>query len=108
MRPGSCGRWAVVIDPRKLRPSDLCRLLNSTPLGEVVNERQLHRHRTRAGLRIGDARNVDLFRYLAWLVELRHSPKPEPEGDSYEKLKERARARNAALALAGRDIGELP
>ena len=26
----------------------------------------------------------------------------------YEKLKERARARNAALALAGRDIGELP
>lgn len=95
-------------DPRKLRPSDLCRLLNSTPLGEVTSERQLHRHRTRAGLRIGDARHVDLVRYVAWLVERRHGPKPEPDGDPYERLKERARARNVALAIAGRDIGELP
>ncbi|MCO6454827.1 MAG: phage terminase large subunit family protein [Pirellulaceae bacterium] len=98
----------MATDPRKLRPSELCRLLNSTPLGEVINERQLHRHRTRAGLRIGDARFVDLLRYAAWLVELRHSPKPEPDGDPYEKLKERARARNVALAIAGRDIGDLP
>ena len=94
-------------DPRKLRPSDLCRLLNSTSLGEVLNERQLHRHRTRAGLRIGDSRHVDLLRYVAWLVELRHTPKPEPDGDPYEKMKDRARARNVALAIAGRDIGEL-
>ena len=95
-------------DPRKLRPSELCRFLNSTPLGEVINERQLHRHRTRAGLKIGDARHVDLLRYVAWLVELRHAPRPEPDGDPYERLKDRARARNIALALAGRDIGELP
>ena len=95
-------------DPRKLRPSELCRLLNSTPLGEVINERQLHRHRTRAGMRIGDARYVDLLRYVAWLVEVRHAPVPEPDGDPYEKLKDRARARNVALAIAGRDIGELP
>jgi hypothetical protein len=98
----------VPIDPRRLRPSELCRLLNSTPLGEVINERQLHRHRTRAGLRIGDARHVDLLRYVAWLVELRHTPKPEPDGDPYEKLKDRARARNVALAITGRDIGEFP
>ena len=31
-----------------------------------------------------------------------------PTAIRYEKLKERARARNVALALAGRDIGELP
>jgi len=98
----------VPTDPRKLRPSELCRLVNSTPLGEVLNERQLHRHRSRAGLRIGDARHVDLLRYVAWLVQLRHAPRPEPEGDPYEKLKDRARARNIALSLAGRDIGELP
>ncbi|MEX2185626.1 MAG: hypothetical protein WD875_02485 [Pirellulales bacterium] len=49
-------------DPRKLRASELCRLLNSTPLGEVLNERQLHRHRSRAGLRIGDGRHIDLLR----------------------------------------------
>lgn len=95
-------------DPRRLRPSELCRLLNSTPLGEVINERQLHRHRSRAGMRIGDGRHVDLLRYVAWLVQLRHEPKPEPSNDPYETLKERARARNAALSLAGRDIGELP
>jgi len=82
--------------------------LNSTPLGEVLNERQLHRHRTRAGLRIGDARHIDLLRYVAWLVQERHRPKPEPQGDPYAKLKERARARNVAIALAGRDIGQLP
>ncbi len=98
----------MATDPRKLRPSELCRLLNSTPLGEVINERQLHRHRTRAGMRIGDARHVDLLRYIAWLAELRHTPKTQPDGDPYEKLKERARARNVALAIAGRDIGDLP
>ena len=59
-------------------------------------------------MRIGDARYVDLLRYIAWLVEIRHTPRPEPDGDAYEKLKERARARNVAIALAGRDIGELP
>jgi len=98
----------VASDPRKLRPSELCRLLNSTPLGEVISERQLHRHRTRAGLRIGDGRFVDLLRYVAWLVQVRHEPKREPNADPYGTLKERARARNAALSLAGRDIGELP
>jgi hypothetical protein len=94
------------IDVRHLRPSDLCRLLNSA--GEVINERQLHRHRSRAGFRIGDATHVDLFRYVAWLVEIRHTPRLESDDDPYESLKERARARNAALSLAGRDIGELP
>ncbi|MCX7427251.1 MAG: hypothetical protein NTW96_16685, partial [Planctomycetia bacterium] len=96
----------AAIDVRHLRPSELCRLLNSA--GEVLNERQLHRHRTRAGFRIGDATHVDLFRYVAWLVEVRHTPRPEADGDPYGSLKERARARNAALSLAGRDIGELP
>ena len=98
----------MAIDPRKLRPSDLCRLLNSTPLGEVISERQLYRHRSRAGFRIGDGKTVDLLRYLAWLVHERHAPKPEVDGDPYETLKDRARARNAALSLAGRDIGEMP
>ena len=98
----------MATDPRKLRPSELCRLLNSTPLGEVINERQLHRHRTAAGLRIGDARHVDLLRYVAWLVQVRNEPKPGADGDPYEKMKKRARARNVALAIAGRDIGDLP
>ncbi len=98
----------MATDPRKLKPSALCRLLNSTPLGEVLSERQLYRHRTRAGLKIGDAKSIDLLRYTAWLVEQRHTPKPQPDSDPYEKFKDRARARNVALAIAGRDIGELP
>ena len=44
-------------DPRKLKPSELCRLLNSTPIGEVLSDRQLHRHRMRAGNRIGDGKH---------------------------------------------------
>ena len=97
----------AAIDPRMLRPSELARLLNSSPCGEVISERQLRRHRTRAGYRVGDGRTVDLFRYAAWLVDLRHTPKQDPV-DNYEAMKEAARARNAALSKSGRDIGELP
>ena len=38
---------------------DPTRLLNSTSLGEVIDEWQLHRHRTRAGTRIGDGMPSD-------------------------------------------------
>ncbi|TWT44999.1 Phage terminase large subunit (GpA) [Phycisphaerae bacterium RAS1] len=99
----------MTIDPRKLKPGELVRLLNSTPLGEVLSERQLHRHRSRAGFRIGDGRTVDLLRYVAWLVLERHRPRPEPTGlTGYEAMKERAAQRNRALALLGRDIGQPP
>lgn len=59
-------------DPRHLRPTELCRLLNSTPLGEVIKQRQMQEHRVQAGLRIGTHKQVDLLRYIAWLVQLRH------------------------------------
>ena len=102
----------MAIDPRRLRPSELCRLLNSTPLGEVIGERQLHRHRTRAGLRIvsgSDTKAIDLLRYAAWLVGERHKPKPEPEGlVGYDAHRERMAQRNRELSLSGRDIGEMP
>jgi len=99
----------VAIDPRQLKPGDLARLLNSTPLGAVIEERQLHRHRTRAGFRIGDGRRVDLFKYVAWLADERHKPRPvkDPAAE-YEAMKEAQAARNRVKALAGRDIGELP
>lgn len=47
------------IDPRSLKPADLARLLNSTPLGTVLDERQLYRHRMQAGFRIGDGMPLD-------------------------------------------------
>ena len=98
----------MALDPRRLRPAILTRMLNSTPLGEVISERQLRRHRNRAGYRIGDDKHVDLLRYAAWLVWLRHNPKPERPPADYEAIKEAARARNAELSAIGRDIGEIP
>ncbi|HKQ49713.1 MAG TPA: terminase gpA endonuclease subunit [Phycisphaerae bacterium] len=102
----------MAIDPRRLRPTQLVQLLNSTPLGTVTSERQLYRHRERAGLRIvaaGDSSKLDLLRYLAWLVLERHRPRPEFDGlTGYEAQKERARERNLLLSRSGRDIGELP
>jgi hypothetical protein len=99
----------MAIDPSKLKPSDLTRLLNSTSLGTVIDDRQLYRHRQRAGFRISpDGRTVNLFKYLAWLADERHGPQPEQTARDYEAMKEAARARNAALSAAGRDIGELP
>ena len=97
------------LDPRNLKPADLARLLNSTPLGVVIDERQLYRHRMRAGFRIGDGRHIDLLRYTAWLFEQHHAPRrPADPQAGYEALKERAAARNRALSEAGRDIGDLP
>jgi transposase-like protein len=90
-----------VTDPRKLRPSELCRLLNSTPLGEVINVRQLKRHRERAGLRVGDARHVDLVRYVAWLVQNRYAPKPASEGAAWPATA-LAEAAEGAAALGTR------
>jgi len=106
----------VPIDPRQLRPGELCRLLNSTPLGEVISERQLHRHRTRAGFRVaadGDTGRVDLFRYVAWLVTTRHEnlseSGPDPtEAEDYEAYRDRKAREARAISLSGRDIGDLP
>src|SRR5690242_14393021 len=94
-----------MIDARQLRPGELCRLLNSTPLGEVISERQLKRQRLRAGLRIGDARHVDLLRYVAWLIQVRHTPKPAPEAVAppAASLAEAAQGA-AALGSRGRQV----
>ena len=94
-------------NPRRLKPSVVTRLLNSTPLGEVISERQLRRHRNRAGYRIGDERHVDLLRYAAWLIWLRHAPGPAP-GMDYDAYKEAQRARAAERSETGRDIGDIP
>lgn len=94
------------INPTKLKPTDLTRLLNSAGFGEVLNERTLRRHRNRAGYTIGDARTVNLFQYAAWLTQQYLAP-PKSER-TYDQMKEAARQRNAELARAGQDIGQIP
>ena len=44
----------MAVNPNRLKPAELMRLVNSTPLGEALNERRLRRHRTAAGMRISD------------------------------------------------------
>ncbi|HKQ49677.1 MAG TPA: terminase gpA endonuclease subunit [Phycisphaerae bacterium] len=100
------------INPASLGPTEAVILLNSTPVGEVVSERQLYRHRERAGLRItasGDIAKINLLKYVAWLVFERHRPRPEFDGlNSYEAQKQRALDRAIVLSRSSRDIGELP
>jgi hypothetical protein len=98
----------MALDPRSMRPADVVRLLNSADLVVVIDERQLYRHRSRAGFRIGDGKRVDLLRYLGWLVDQVHGPQDERPVADYEAKKEAARSRNAAIARAGRDIAPMP
>ena len=54
---------------RKLRPGVLTLCLNSTEIGKVISERQLLRHRQRAGELISDdGKRIDLLKYSAWLA----------------------------------------
>jgi len=56
-----------------LRPSMLVRAMNAMGFGEVISERQLRRHRNRAGDMICRGRKVDLFAYAAWLTHCRET-----------------------------------
>ncbi len=99
----------MAIDPRSLKPGELCRALNSTPLGEVISERQLHRHRTRAGYRIGDGKTVDLLRYTAWLVIERHERIAADDSAADEPFDEVVqRDPHLPDSFIGRDIDALP
>lgn len=106
-------------NPRSLRPATLLQILNGTPLGTALTERQFHTLRMRAGTRIGDGRTIDMLRFGAWLVNERDrggrsageaslSPATRTAGASYEAHKERAWARQEEISRSGRDIGELP
>jgi hypothetical protein len=67
----------------------------------VIKPSQLQRQRTRAGLRVGDARHVDLVRYAAWLVQIRHTPKSAPDS-GISTAESVAEAAKGAAALGSR------
>ncbi len=99
------GTWRVIQETKTKRAMPTAQL-DATRRGD--QRTATYRHRQRAGARIGDNKTVDLLRYCAWMHVVRHTPRTTNGVDPYDAMKERARARNAALALAGRDIGELP
>lgn len=101
-------------NPRKLKPGQLLQVLNSTPLGPVLDDRRLREWRAEAGLKFGDGKTIDLLRFVGYLAGRKHFPvAPDvPEqldvAAAYERKKDRERERNAASSRAGRDIAPLP
>jgi hypothetical protein len=91
-----------VNDPRRLRPIEVCRLLNSTPLGEVITEQDLRNHRVRAAQRLGAGRSVDMLRYTAWLVHVRHMPKADPKKELVPPAHLAEAAKGAAAVVSRR------
>jgi hypothetical protein len=106
----------MALDIRNLSPAEAIRLLNSTRLGTVTDERRLYRHRQLGGLRIGDSRHIHLVRYVAWLVAQVEKAacaenaltKADDMSRQYEQHKARAARRQAAIAEAGQEIGPPP
>jgi hypothetical protein len=95
----------VKVDPRQLRVAEAVRLLNSTPLGEVVQPHLVYRHLNRAAYKIGDGRRIDLLRYAAWLFHARRENfAPGWTEANYEAHKDAVNARSKALSESSRDI----
>jgi len=97
---------------RRMLPTELARILNSTPLGAVTTGPRVRRHVEQAGFRVGDGRTVDLLRYAAWLFDRCHGPRAVPpvrdESMAYEQKREAMAARSSRQSRSGRDIGKLP
>ncbi|MEI8197726.1 MAG: hypothetical protein WCI73_17670, partial [Phycisphaerae bacterium] len=94
------------MDPRQLRVAEAVRLLNSSPLGEVVQPHVVYRHLNSAPNRVGDGKRIDLLRYAAWLFHLRQQALETVTGESggYESHKEAVNARSRLASESSRDI----
>ena len=82
-----------------LKTGDLLAMLNSTPLGQVCDERSLRCIRQSYGLRIGSPGMVDLLRYTARL-RLDRPPRADAQAtpaDIYAKARERLRQQRERL-----------
>lgn len=99
------------INIQKMRPSELARWINSTPLGFVMEQSRIYREFSQLGFRIAsadDSHCINLVKYIACLVDIKNEPTETRSGRSYEERKEAERARNAAQSISGRDIGDIP
>jgi len=97
------------LDPRKLKPGDLIRLLNSTDQGPVLTQHQLGRDRDQAGFRIGDGKTIDVFRYAAWLFDRLQAPPHNPGAPPHSAdatLSKQAKY-SRSEAAKGADIGPI-
>jgi hypothetical protein len=94
-----------------MRPVEVARLINSTELGFVLAQARIYRDFNRVGFRIAasdNQRNINLFKYIAWMYDHSHTHQDDVSGRSYEERREAERQRQAEQSLSGRDIGLLP
>jgi len=100
------------MDPRKLKPAELHRLVNSTPMGEVISSSAFYRLRQRAGMNASaDGRTMHLLKFTRWLVDhVESSPrKPTSAADKPgQSHRDRMAAASRARTESVSDIGELP
>jgi hypothetical protein len=98
-------------NPRQLKPSQLLRLINSTPMGSVLTDAKLRFHRQTAGDRIGEGKSIDFLRYVSWLALNRDRSSKAPKlsvDDAYARKKATERERQARKSREGRELGGLP
>jgi hypothetical protein len=98
------------INPHQLKPSELVKLMNSTPLGETLSRDRAYRQRDRGGFKIGDGATIDLVRYTGWLfaqwLERRANPQAGMSRDEKHRITEAARDRVKRHTM--RNIGQIP
>jgi len=101
----------MAINPNSMRPVEVARLINSTPLGFTLAQARIYRDFNRVGFRIAatdNSRNINLLKYIAWMCDEKHTVR-EPAGPrSYDERRDAERTRQAEQSQAGRDIGVLP
>jgi len=96
------------INPSELRQSDLIRLINSTPAGQMVTEQFLRKLTNEGGFHVMDQNGrFNLYRVAAWLFD-RVVDKYEVADERYERQKQISLERIREMSSAGRDIGEMP
>ncbi len=96
----------MAIDTRQLTPTELVRMLNSTPMGVVTSVAKVGRQMNTAGFRVGDGKRINLLRYVAWLA--REREKPRPPKLSVEEARTRDLVAKNAARREAQDIGEIP
>jgi len=96
----------MAIDVNKLTQIQLLRLMNATPLGNILTHNQLRWQMNTAAYRIGDGKHINLVRYVSWLAGEYEKPKAPKQSVEDSRLKD-LMAKNAARKEA-QDIGEIP
>ncbi|HBR20540.1 MAG: hypothetical protein UV78_C0046G0007 [Parcubacteria group bacterium GW2011_GWA2_43_17] len=96
----------MAIDVNNLTQIQLLRLMNATPLGNVLSHNQLRWQMNTAAYRIGDGKHINLVRYISWLAKEYEKPKPQKQSIEDSRLKDLL-SKNAARK-ASQDIGEIP